>query len=131
MNALGSCTATKDCLCPPGAHVNYKLCGASGVMIGGVFGMLCSCCTKPIEVSTLISLGSAAAGGASGLALIAAGTSCYHLIRNDDTVRQPSIGSRLITQQPGMPSIISHAPVITVELTEISGKKGPTIKITV
>ena len=131
MNALGSCTATKDCFCPPGAHMNYKLSGASGAAIGGIFGMLCSCCSKPIEVSTLISLGSAAAGGASGLALMAAGMCCCQLICKEDSVRQPSIGSRIITQQPGMPSIIFQAPVINVELTEVSGKKEPTIKITV
>ncbi len=47
-----------------------------------------------------------------------------------DNVRQPSIGSRVITQQPGLPLIISHVPVVTVVPTEIQGEVEPIIDTT-
>ncbi|WBA81061.1 hypothetical protein [Endozoicomonas sp. GU-1] len=126
-----SCSTAKSFFCPPGTEEPYKLsvitCAAVGA-IGGGFGA-CSSVVKtagyPFGYFCLGAFGGGAAGAGAGLAVMGGVVTCCHLAQREIAL-QSSIEPKVITQQPGSPLIISHAPEVTVVPTEIQGEDGST-----
>lgn len=131
-----SCSTAKSFFCPPGTEELYELsvitCAGVGAIWGG-FGA-CSIVEKtasyPLGYFCLGAFGGGAAGAGAGLALMGGVVTCCHLAQRE-IAHQSSIEPKVITQQPGSPLIISHAPEVTVVPTEIQGEVGSTNNKTV
>ncbi|MBO9480718.1 hypothetical protein [Salinisphaera sp. G21_0] len=120
-----SCSTAKSFFCTPGSKELYALscagCATEGYLLGG----FCTCATvsKDFAYFCLGAAGGAVAGGAVGLAAMGGVVACCHLVERKIDL-QSSIDPKVITQQPGSPLIISHAPEVTVVPTEIQGEVG-------
>ncbi|WP_422449821.1 hypothetical protein [Endozoicomonas sp. ALB091] len=104
----------------------------AGATEGYILGGFCTC-AKVSKTFAYFCLGAsvgAAAGGAAGLALVGGGVTGWQLLKRK-TTPLPSIDPKVITQQPGSPLIISHAPEVTVVSTKIQGEVGSTNNETV
>ncbi len=128
MNSLGQCAAIKDSLCHPDTHGAYKFGAVAGGALGYLGGLLVT--KEPLRVAVFSSLGCGTVGVISGLSYVATYVACVNLVP-DCTSCPPPIDSRVITKQPGMSSIITQAPVLTVEWTETPDEKEPVDKIAV
>ncbi|WP_422462193.1 MULTISPECIES: hypothetical protein [unclassified Endozoicomonas] len=127
-----SCSTAKSFFCPPGTEDPYKLavivCATEGYILGG----FCTCAkvSKTFAYFCLGASGGAVAGGATGLAAVSGVVTCCQVAQRK-IAHQSSIEPKVITQQPGSPLIISHAPEVTVVPTEIQGEVGSTNNETV
>lgn len=128
MNSLGQCAVIKDYLCHPDTHGAYKFGAGAGGVLGYVGGLVTT--KETLGVALLSSFGCGAVGVISGLSYVATFVGCVNLL-SDCTSCPPPIDSRVITKQPGMSSIITQAPVLTVEWTETPDEKEPVTKIAV
>ncbi|WP_422449822.1 hypothetical protein [Endozoicomonas sp. ALB091] len=126
MNSLGQCAAFKDSLCHPDTHDAYKFGACAGGVLGYVGGLVTT--KKALGVAVFSSLGCGAVGVISGLSYAATYVACVNLV-SDCTFCPPPIDSRVITKQPEMSSIITQAPILTVEWTETPDEKEPVNKI--
>ncbi|MBO9494118.1 hypothetical protein J7438_08465 [Thalassotalea sp. G20_0] len=124
-----SCSTAKSFFCPPGTEKPYLFssigCATVGA-IGGGFGA----CSSVVETAgysighfCLGAFGGGAAGGVIGLAAMCGVVTCCNLGERRIAL-QPSIDPKVITQQPGSPLVISHAPEVTGVPTEIQGEVG-------
>ncbi|WP_163372941.1 hypothetical protein [Endozoicomonas acroporae] len=120
-----SCSTAKSFFCPPGTEKPYVFSCMACAMEGYILGGLCTCAkvSKTFAYFCLGASGGAAAGGAAGLAVMGGVVTCCHLAERE-IAPLSSIDPKVITQQPGSPLIISHAPEVTVVPTEIQGEVG-------
>ena len=131
-----SCSTAKSFFCPPGTEKPYvyscMACSTVGAFWGGfgAWSSVVKTASYPLSYFCLGAFGGGAAGAGAGLALMGGVVTCCHLAQRE-SAHQSSIEPKVITQQPGSPLIISHAPEVTVVPTEIQGEVGSTNNKTV